>query len=166
MKMPEMVNSHPISAETTASPLHRFSPDGTIRLPEGIPGFPALRQAAFFSEATIEPFFHMQALNIKDLSFICIEPFVVCPEYLVDIPDAFAKRLDLQSPSDAWIFCLVTLAPQREDITANLMCPVVVNVRNMQARQLIIEDAEHLLRYRIWHHLGEDNLEEEMQAVG
>ncbi len=152
MKMPELSSSNPLGLALSQQSAHEQART-TVRFAEGIPGFTVLREATFATQPGIEPFFYMRAIGIADLSFVCVEPFVVCPTFSATLPDAFVESLELTSQRDAWLFSLVTLAPKSEDITANLMCPIVVNVRTYRARQLIIEDAEEYLRYRIWDHM-------------
>lgn len=159
MKMPDL--STPVcSVQGQHKTARDVITNAMLHFPEGLPGFSALRRGTISSTPMIEPFFHLHAQNIADLVFVCVEPFLICPDYSVSIPDTFAHSLGLTNSREAWLVSIVTLAADCEDITANLMCPLVINVRTFQARQLIIEDAEDMLRYRIW-----DQIQMQQQKV-
>ena len=149
--------SHMLHAPRTAFDLHGMAGPQpmppTVRdlhFPEGIPGFPTLRRATVTWEPQIRPFFTVETQELDGVSFVCVEPMAVCPDYAVTLPDTLVEALGLRNPREVWLFSLVTLANTREEITANLMCPMVVNVRTGATRQLIRDDAEHLVHYRIW----------------
>jgi len=130
---------------------------------EGIPGFEWLRRAKLTWDPQIRPFFSLEAVAPRGLAVVCVEPTLAMPDYDLTIPEALVHALDLHGPCDVWLFSLVTLAERREDLQANLMCPVVVNVRTCRAGQLIRDDALDLLRYRLWQ---PDQAEIAMEQVG
>jgi flagellar assembly factor FliW len=98
----------------------------------------------------------MQALDGSDICFVCVESFLIYPDYSLTIPNKTIQLLDLKEPGEALILSLVTVRKNIEDITANLMSPIVINMRNSQAQQVIIENSNYPVRYKIWDHI-EDN---------
>lgn len=166
MHMPSSELLYALPQVATPEDLKALISSGCITFPVGIPGFPALRQADIVTGEGIDPFFYMRARNIAQLAFVCVEPLVVCADYSLTIPDAFAKELDLWNTGEIWLISLVTLTENCQDITANLMCPIVVNIRTRQARQLVCEDRENLLRFRIWDHLQTVEADPELEVAG
>jgi len=113
-----------------------------------------VKEFVFLSRPDTSPFFIMQSLEPRDLSFVCINPFMVCPEYAPVISKADTRSLELQSPEDVFLFCLVTVTPDVTRITANLHAPVVINIRTGIGRQILCEGQSYPVRYRLWDAAG------------
>jgi flagellar assembly factor FliW len=58
----------------------------------------------------------MQALDKSAICFVCVESFVICPSYNVNIPDAFTESLEIKPPRSPALN-LVTVRQKLEDIT-------------------------------------------------
>jgi flagellar assembly factor FliW len=111
----------------------------SLHFAAGIPGFPHLRAftlARWGSEES--PFMTMTADQDADISFVVVSPFLYYPEYEFEIDDGTAERLGLASPDDVQVLCIITLHEKPEDATANLLGPIVVNVRNGEACQSVL----------------------------
>jgi len=132
----------------------QIQPENIFHFPEGVPAFESARQFIFFSKPDTPPFFFMQAIEPADLSFVCIDPFRICPDYRLNLSDADTEFLGLQRPEEAFTAAIVTVAPDPSNITANLHGPVVVNMRTRIGRQVVCEGGEYPTRYRIWDALG------------
>jgi flagellar assembly factor FliW len=104
----------------------------------------------------MQPFFFMKSIGVSpEVSFVCIDPFLVCPKYQIRIGAADLKALDLKNGEDAFIFAFVTVRDNPCDITANLQGPVVLNLKNSTGRQIISEGTKHDVRHRVWDALME-----------
>lgn len=131
-------------------------PEAVIRFPVGLPGFEQIKNYVLMVNEDVKPFLFLQALDKTSLSFVCVEPFLICPDYAITIPRTSATMLQLDSSEDAAILSLVTLGRNVQQTTANLMGPVVVNLKKMIAQQIILEDESYPVRYRIWDALHAD----------
>ena len=59
-------------------------------------------------------------------------------------------ELEVESPEDLKILVILTIPPGKpQEMTANLMGPVVINLRTRQGRQLIVEDAHYSHKHRV-----------------
>ncbi len=128
-------------------------PENIFTFPEGILGFSNIKEYVFLLNEKVKPFMFMQSLHPSGVSFVCVETFKICKDYSIVIPEESVKALDLQSPQDAWLLSIVTVRKNVEDITANLMSPVVVNIKNSRARQVILEESVYPVRFKIWESL-------------
>lgn len=124
--------------------------DNIFTFPEGILGFQDLHDYVFLMNEKVAPFMFMQSLEDSDLSFVCIEVFQICPDYTISLPQSSVEFLDLESMEEALVLSLVTVRQDVEDTTANLMSPIVINLRSMRAQQVIIENSEYPVRYKVW----------------
>jgi len=128
--------------------------ESIFHFPEGVPAFESAKEFIFLSKPDTPPFFFMQAIEPADLSFVCVDPFRVCPNYKLDLSDTDTEFLGLQCPEDAFAAAIVTVAPDPSDITANLQGPVVVNMRARIGKQVVCDGGDYPVRYRLWDALG------------
>lgn len=146
-------SNEPSAMKVTADQRCRIeSPKSTeiFHFPFGLPAFENVRRFAFIPNPQIHPFVIMQALDATDLSFVCIDPYRICRDYTVEVEEAVVAALDLGSPQDAWLCNLVTVSDHIEEVTANMMCPIVVNTRAHTAQQVILDSSGYPLRLRLW----------------
>ena len=95
----------------------------------------------------------MKSLNIEELGFVCIDPFLVSKDYLIKIAAVDLAKLELQDSRDALVFCFVTVQPDPRENTANLLAPVIINLKNRQGRQVILDN--YPVRFNIWNGLDQ-----------
>ena len=73
-----------------------------------------------------------------DVSFTCIDVGAIKPDYDVPMSDADAQALAIEEPADALILALLSIPEDPSRMTANLAGPLVVNVKTLQARQIVL----------------------------
>ena len=117
-------------------------------LEPGLGGFESLRRYALIGEAD-SPVEWLQSLDDPDVSFALLEPFLFRPDYVFELPDRDAEAIGMTEPADALVRCILTLSEQAEQITANLLAPIVVNTRLGTGRQVILQDSNYSLQHRI-----------------
>ncbi len=126
--------------------------DKIIHFTQGILGFPKERSYVLFPHKDSKIFFWLQSIERPELAFVCIDPFLIRPDYEFVIPDRVEKELDIKEPSDVNIITLVTI-PNRSDkeeiITVNLLGPIVVNARTRLARQIVLDPNKYQVNYPI-----------------
>lgn len=141
--------------------------ENVFHFPEGLPAFEHVKEYIFLCKPDSRPFFFMHALEPPDLAFVCIDPFLVCPDYAPKIPDSDVKALHLEDPEEAFIAGIVTVSRDMRDITVNLQGPIIVNIRACIGKQIICDKQKYPVRYRIWDALSKLELEEAQdQAAG
>jgi flagellar assembly factor FliW len=153
----------PMVLETETRTVRIPVSDGNIfTFPDGVPAFEDYRQFVLYCNTDMQPFFFMKSIGLSpEVSFVCIDPFLVCPDYQVRVGPADLQALDLQRGEDAFIFSFVTVRDDPSDITANLQGPVILNMKNSQGRQIISEGTKHDVRFRVWDALMQSQKESE-----
>lgn len=117
--------------------------DEQFEVPEGIPGFRAMRHVVLFvaapAEAGDQAMFWMQDLDNGELAFLCIVPWDVFPNYDVEIDE---EEYEIDRDSDVRILNLVSIRRSGEStlLTANLRAPLVIDVRRRRIHQVILTD--------------------------
>ncbi len=93
-----------------------------------------------------EVLFRLTSLDVEGLSFVVAAPFPFFPDYEPEIDDATAERLELTTAADAMLLVFLTVGDALTTTTANLLAPIVVNIRTRQAAQVVLNGARYSLR--------------------
>lgn len=116
------------------------APEETVlEFPAGVFGFPQLRRGCLLPHAEVSGLRWLQSLDDPRLLFLSVEPYLVFLDYEVELSDSQAAALDLSAPEEAAVLTLVTVCPDARAVTANLLAPIVINMRTRQARQVLLE---------------------------
>lgn len=121
-------------------------PERAIRVLDPIAGFPGCGAYALVphmrggaESGTIR---WLQALERPYHAFIVADPWSVFPDYAPEIPNADADHLGVTDERNAQMLVILTVS--EDGITANLRAPVVVNVADRVAKQVVLlGDAYH-----------------------
>lgn len=126
-----------------------------ISFPEGISAFEDYKNFTFRKEPRLKPFIYMHSSLDPEVSFVCVDPFILNPSYVIQFNGETYSKLDVQDMDDLIALCLVSVGRDMYTTTANLMSPILINARSLKAEQVIMEDAEtELLRYNVWNSIG------------
>ena len=121
-----------------------------ITFEEGIPGFDHLRKFAIVSVARTEPIKWLVSLEDRDVALPIIDPWIVRLDYHVDISEKDVQDLDIEKDEDVSVWCVVVIPKDKpDDATINLLAPIVVNMKNGKAKQIIMETDEYTIKHRI-----------------
>ena len=111
-----------------------------VRLPLGLLGFEHLKEYVLVANPDEEPFLWLQVKDNGSLAFIVVNPFLVAPDYIPDLPQADADFLEIRDPDDALLFNIVTLHPAGR-ATVNLKGPIVINRHTGTGKQVVLANA-------------------------
>ena len=127
--------------------------DDAFAVPNGIPGFPELRRVALLGAGPapgVNPsdessLYWMQDLDDGDLTFMCVVPWEVFPDYDIDVDE---KSLGIADEADVRVLALVTVhrTDDTPHLTANLRAPIVVDVARRKLQQVILADSRWPVR--------------------
>lgn len=111
-----------------------------IEFRDGIIGFPGFHRFAMIGADDAGYYTWLQSVDEASLSFLAVVPAPFFPDFAPTIHDEDCDPIELVDPDDAQLLCLVTVAD--EAVTANLLGPIVLNVRTRLARQVVLTDAD------------------------
>ena len=117
-----------------------------VSFPAGLLGFEQFKDYILL-DAPQKPFFYLQSIDVPDLAFILIDPFLFRPDYSLDIDDDSLEEIDVARPEDVLVFSIVTVPGEGGTVTANLMGPLIINKANRLAMQTVLGDS----RWRVKH---------------
>lgn len=130
---------------TTVSTLEAGA-EPVLRFGTGLPGFPGARSFLLVRLDDAGAVFSLRSIEEPSLRFLAVPPALFFPTYEPEISDDAAESLGLQSVEDVMLLLLVTCETGLADATANLLAPVVVNVRTQEAAQIVLAGSDWPLR--------------------
>ncbi len=91
----------------------------------------------------------LQCLEDEELSFILMNPFMICPDYDPKLSDLDLKELEAGSLEDISFYVISVIKEPAEQSTVNLRAPLAVNALNRRAKQVMLEQPEYTFRHSI-----------------
>src|SRR5207302_11471132 len=91
----------------------------------------------------------LRCLDAEGVALYVTDPFTIVPDYEFEIADSDAEALELGDPRDALVLVVLTVHDQPAAVTANLLGPLVVNVRSGRGRQLVLAASDYSVRYAV-----------------
>lgn len=118
-----------------------------LHFANGLPGFPGERRFGLVRWGANEgPYSLMVDLADPDVRFLVMPPYVFFPDYVVDLDDAIAAKVHLERAEDCLLLVIVTLAGRPQDATANLLGPIVVNLKTREGTQAVLAESGYSTR--------------------
>jgi flagellar assembly factor FliW len=122
-----------------------------IQFPSGLFGFESLRDYVLL-DAERQPFYWLQSMDVEQVAFILVNPFLFRPDYEVDIGDEELQEIGISAPEKALIFSIVTIPLNGGPMTANLQGPVIINRERKTGKQAVLTDP----RWKTKHDIMEE----------
>lgn len=121
------------------------NPDRFITFENGILGFPNQRDYALIQTGVGSGFYWLQSVSTQDLAFVVCDPRLFVADYQVPVKLDDLGCIGLTDPNDAQVFIIVNKVDDL--LTGNFQGPLVVNVVNRKARQLVLSDRRYSTRH-------------------
>lgn len=111
-----------------------------ITFPMGLYGFESHRKYALL-DSRQPPFYWLQSLTERNIAFVLLNPYMVWPDYVLDIPGQDLQSIDSPLLDDLLVFSIVTIPDDESRISCNLQGPLVINRREQLGVQSISLDS-------------------------
>ncbi len=122
-----------------------------VRFADGIPAFEDEHEFAIIPCESDSPYAFLQSAKTPDLAFLMAHPHVFFPEYEFQLDDGAARALGIETADDILLYVFITIPGGRiEDMTANLMAPIVVSGRTFRARQVVLDQGGYTTKHRLF----------------
>ena len=117
---------------------------GKLFFEDGIPGFSHLQFFQLMQEEE-SPFFLLQSTEEQKVGFWVVDPFSFFPDYTFTLPDVSKEALHLTEETPVAVLVIVTIR-SKEQVTVNLKAPILINLNNRMAKQVILQDDTYPIR--------------------
>lgn len=114
-------------------------------------GFNDLKEYALIDLKPDSPFKWLQSIEEPELAF----PVTLCSffgiNYQFDIPDKEAQDLEIESGDDVFVCNIVNIPSSNpQGATINMLAPIVVNIVNKKAMQIVLKNTEFEVRHKLF----------------
>lgn len=125
-----------------------------VQFPEGLPGFEDQKKFAFLPYTVDEdnsPFAYMQSVQDPDLTLLLADPFLFFKHYSLNLNDEDAAQLGLSdSEETAGVYGVVAVPEKIDQMTVNLVAPIVVNWKEQKGMQIILDRSPYSTKHRLF----------------
>lgn len=118
-----------------------------ISFPAGLLGFSSYKSFALLQPDDEGVFFWLQSIESPELAFVVTDPTLWVDGYEATIRREQMDELKLDRLESAQVFVIVN--KYGGALTANLQGPLVINIKNQQAMQLVLADKRWTTRHEI-----------------
>ncbi|TET38981.1 MAG: flagellar assembly protein FliW [Planctomycetota bacterium] len=137
--------------ETTRFGTREVEADSIITFPEGLIGLADVHEYAMIANPAGGPFHWLQATGVPDLAFCIINPGIIKQDYRVQVRPEELESIRLDKVEDgAVVVILVIPRGAFKEMTANLRGPIVINMRERLAKQLILTGDEYPVKFQVF----------------
>lgn len=122
-----------------------------ITFEEGILGFEDIKEYVLYHEDDSGILWNLQSAHSEIPSFVTVDPYPLISDYN---PQLSQHDLDYFGETDAENFCVLVIAVIKPNITesvVNLKSPIIIDVNSKKAKQVILENSDYPIRYKLFH---------------
>jgi flagellar assembly factor FliW len=124
--------------------------DQIIHLDPGLLGFSQFHRYVLIEHHQEAPFLWLQCLDKPDLAFVVVDPRCLVSDYQPPPLTQALGDMAVDNPEDLKILVILTIPPGKpQEMTANLMGPVLINLKTRCGRQLIVEDSHLSHKHKV-----------------
>jgi len=137
-----------VKVATKAYGLIEVNEGQKIRFPQGLLGFESFRDYILL-DAERQPFYWLQSLDVEQVAFVLINPFLFRSDYEMNIDNEDLLPIGITDPGKALIFSIVTILSDGSPMTANLQGPLVINRDTRLGIQAVLTDSRWKTKHDI-----------------
>lgn len=130
-----------------------ISTDEIIQIPSGILGFPLEQNFCLVDSGDDTLIIWLQSLSNPHLAFPVLEPKIFKTDYVVRLSAAELRELRLASIKDASVFTILTIPTPMSEMTANLKAPIVINIKDKIAKQVVLQENDQPIKHPMFKEL-------------
>ncbi len=124
-----------------------YEADSELEFPVGLPGFDDRKRFVAVRLVENDPLIYLQSMEDPTLCFITMPILAADPQYRLKMTGEDLGHLGLHSTRQPRIgddvLCLTVLSIRETGPTANLLAPIVVNLRNRKAVQAVAPESDY-----------------------
>jgi flagellar assembly factor FliW len=127
------------AAEFTAEFTAETIREKIIEFRDGLPGFPRNHAFVMAQRAEEKPFVWMHSVTEPLLAFALVDAYAWAKDFTLEVDDADLEELGSLDPMDYAVYFILRINRDDDKTTleAKPNAPLLVNIRNRQAKQII-----------------------------
>jgi flagellar assembly factor FliW len=120
-----------------------------VEFKQGLPGFKEYNSFVLLPLEDAPVYHVLQSIEEAGLAFIVVNPYVFFKDYGFDIDEQSKQDLGLKEAKDVELYSVMTLRDPFKTSTLNLQAPIVINGKNQNAKQLILNNSDYHTQHSI-----------------
>lgn len=129
------------------------SEEKIITFPSGIIGFPDMQKFTLIydeEKGTSTGIRWMQSLDEPTFALPVMDPLVVKEDYNPEVDDEILSNIGKIGPDNLLVLVTVTVPSDLTKMSVNLQGPIIINVDELKACQVIVDSDEYPIKYYIY----------------
>ncbi|NDD91178.1 flagellar assembly protein FliW [bacterium] len=127
--------------------------EGTITIPQGILGFPEYTRFCLIDPADDTLILWLQSLDNPQVVFPVLEPKVFRLDYTAKLSALELRELKLDNVNQSAVLSILTIPEDITQMSANLKAPLVVNLKEQIAKQVVLQENEYSVKHLMFKEL-------------
>jgi len=95
----------------------------------------------------------LQSTEDPELAFVVANPFEFYGDYEFEVNESDLEPIDVIDKNEISILSIVSVPPKVENMTINLLAPIVINYKKKKARQVILNNNKYSVRHYLYSDL-------------
>jgi flagellar assembly factor FliW len=124
--------------------------EDVLTFEDGIPGFKEEKQFVLVPFPANEWFHILQSMTTPELGFVVTNPFVFFKEYDFELEQAIVELLENPSGKEVKVLSILTVRDPLNESTANLQAPLIINLSNRKAKQVILTNSKYQTKHLVF----------------
>jgi len=117
---------------------------------EGIYGFEDTKEYVLLQEDNEHTIWYLQAAHSEVPCLIVIDPYTIVDDYAPVIGKADLACLGNPDEEDLCFLVVAVLKEEFKESVVNLKSPIVINAKTKRAKQIILENDNYPIRYKLF----------------
>ena len=121
-----------------------------IDFPDGVYAFESSKRFVVLDTNSNAGIMQLQCTQAQTPRFVILDPFLFLEDYAPQVPEEAMKKLKADSLSDLNFFVIAVIPENIGLTTVNLKSPVVVNFKERLGMQVMLDNSEYSVRFRLF----------------
>ncbi len=126
-----------------------------ITFPGGIPGFEDSERYVIVNCEQTDPIQWLISVDEEGISLPVINPFLLISDYSIEISDEELDIIQTHNQEEIVIYNVMVLYESLQDMTVNLLAPMVINTKKMIGIQIAMENTNYEIKTKAYGYLLE-----------
>lgn len=121
-----------------------------IHFDDGILGFEEVKEYLLYHEDEDGVIWSLQAARADVPSFIVVDPYPFISDYNAQLTQAELAYFGETGTENLCVLVVAVIKPNLKDSVVNLKAPIVIDVNSKKAKQIILENGDYPIRFKLF----------------
>jgi flagellar assembly factor FliW len=121
-----------------------------LNFEQGIPGFAEEKKFVLLPLPENDWFHILQSVSTPQLGFVVTDPFLFTKEFDFELDQGSVETLGLTDEKNVKVLTILTMKETLTESTANLQAPIIINLANNNAKQVILNDSNYQTKHLLF----------------